>query len=162
MRIRDWSSDVCSSDQERPVSSNTALVCADSFVKIAKLLRHMDGALGGLLSAFELVDNSFYRVNTGEGRHPAPLAPDKPYYVMIEALGSDEERDREMFEKVLADAAEKGLFDDAILARSEKDRAAIWSIREDLEHIVKNFRAEERRVGKECVRTCRSRGSAYH
>src|SRR3546814_960226 len=63
--------------RERPVSSNTALVCADSFVKIAKLLRHMDGALGGLLSAFELVDNSFYRVNTGEGRHPAPLAPDR-------------------------------------------------------------------------------------
>src|SRR3546814_8075803 len=59
---------------------------------------------------------------------------------MIEALGSDEERDREMFEKVLADAAEKGLFDDAILARSEKDRAAIWNIREDLEHIVKDFR----------------------
>src|SRR3546814_5241429 len=52
--------------RERPVSSNTALVCADSFVKIAKLLRHMDGALGGLLSAFELVDTSFYRVNTGE------------------------------------------------------------------------------------------------
>src|SRR3546814_7875104 len=51
----------------------SALVCADSFVKIAKLLRHIDGALGGLLSAFELVDNSFYRVNTGEGRHPAPL-----------------------------------------------------------------------------------------
>src|SRR3546814_15827938 len=45
-----------------------------------------------------------------------------------------------MFEKVLADAAEKGLFDDAILARSEKDRAAIWNIREDLEHIVKDFR----------------------
>src|SRR3546814_1529303 len=85
--------------------------------------RHIDDALGVLLSAFELVDNSFYRVNTGEGRHPAPLAPDKPYYVMIEALGSDEERDREMFEKVLADAAEKGLFDDAILARSEKDRS---------------------------------------
>src|SRR3546814_488804 len=44
-----------------------------------------------------------------------------------------------MFEKVLADAAEKGLFDDAILARSEKDRAAIWNIREDLEHIVHDF-----------------------
>jgi FAD/FMN-containing dehydrogenase len=125
--------------RERPISSNTALVCADSFDRIAKLLRHMDGALGGMLSAFELVDNSFYRVNTGEGRHPPPLAPDKPYYVMIEALGSNEERDREMFESVLAEASELGLFDDAILARSEKDRAAIWNIREDLEHIVKDF-----------------------
>src|SRR3546814_4897994 len=45
-----------------------------------------------------------------------------------------------MFEKGLADAAEKCRFDDAIFARSEKDRAAIWHIREDLEHIVKDFR----------------------
>src|SRR3546814_13491965 len=80
--------------RERPVSSNTALVCADSFVKIAKLLRHMDGALGGLLSAFELVDNSFYRVNTGAGRHPAPLAPDTPSYVLIKGLVSRSEERR--------------------------------------------------------------------
>lgn len=125
--------------RERPVSSNTALVCADSFDRIAKLLRHMDGGLGGLLSAFELVDNNFYRTNTAEGRHPAPLGSDKPYYAMIEALGSDHERDRDLFESVLADAAEKGLFDDAIVARSEKDRDAIWGIREDLEHIVHDF-----------------------
>lgn len=125
--------------RERPISSNTALVCADSFDRIAKLLRHVDGALGGLLSAFELVDNSFYRVNTAVGRHTAPLGADKPYYAMIEALGSDHERDRELFEVVLADAADKGLFDDAIIARSEKDREAIWGIREDLEHIVHDF-----------------------
>ncbi len=91
------------------------------------------------MSAFELVDNSFYRVNTAEGRHAAPLGTDKPYYAMIEALGSDHERDRDLFEAVLADAAEKGLFDDAIIARSEKDREAIWGIREDLEHIVHDF-----------------------
>lgn len=125
--------------RERPVSSNTALVCADSFDRIAKLLRHVDGALGGLLSAFELVDNSFYRVNTQAGRHAPPLVSDKPFYAMIEALGSDHERDRDLFEAVLADAGEKGLFDDAIVARSEKDRGAIWSIREDLEHIVHDF-----------------------
>ncbi|MGE4432297.1 MAG: FAD-binding oxidoreductase, partial [Sphingobium sp.] len=125
--------------RDRPVSSNTALVCADSFDRIVQLLRYVDGALGGLLSAFELVDNNFYRVNTGKGRHAAPLGSDKPYYVMIEALGSDHERDRDLFEAVLADAADKGLFDDAVVARSEKDRAAIWGIREDLEHIVHDF-----------------------
>lgn len=126
--------------REKPVSSNTALVCADSFERIAKLLRYMDGALGGLLSAFELVDNSFYRVNTEAGRHPPPLPGDKPYYAMIEALGSDQQRDQELFEQVLMEAAERELFDDAILARSEKDRAAIWNIREDLEHIVRDYR----------------------
>src|SRR3546814_19748407 len=40
--------------RERPVRRNTAMVCDDSFVKIAKLLRHMAGSLGALLCAFEL------------------------------------------------------------------------------------------------------------
>ncbi len=125
--------------REQPVSSNTALVCADSFDKIASLLRHMDGALGGMLSAFELVDNSFYRINTEAGRHKPPLPADKPFYAIIEALGPDQERDAELFEKALASAAEKGLFDDAVLARSERDREGIWEIREDLEHIIREF-----------------------
>ena len=125
--------------RERPTSTNTALVCADSFDRIAALLRHMDGRLGGLLSAFELVDNSFYSVNTRHGRHDAPLPADKPFYAMIETLGSDQARDTELFELALSDAAELGLFDDAILARSERERQAIWNIREDLEHIVRDF-----------------------
>ncbi len=125
--------------REQPTSSNTALVCANSFSQIAQLLRHMDGALGGLLSAFELVDNSFYTVNTSAGRHGAPLPADKPYYAIIEALGSNQERDTELFEQALAQAAERGLLDDAVLANSERARAGIWEIREDLEHIVREF-----------------------
>ena len=125
--------------RERPTSSNTALVAATSFDQIARLLRHMDGALGGLLSAFELVDNSFYRVNTGAGRHGAPLPADKPFYAIIEVLGSNQERDTELFEAVLAGASELGLFDDAVLARSDRERQAIWDIREDLAHIVHDF-----------------------
>src|SRR3546814_12791752 len=59
--------------RERPVSSNIALVRADSFVKIAKLLRHMDGALGVLLSRSALSDHCFNRVTT-EARHTqAPI-----------------------------------------------------------------------------------------
>src|SRR3546814_7588851 len=99
----------------------------------------MGGALGGLRSALYLVDNIFYRGNTGAGRHGAPLPADKPFYAIIEALGSDQTRDTELFEQALQKAAEKGLFEDAILARSERDRHAIWEIREDLEHIVRDF-----------------------
>ncbi|WP_335660709.1 FAD-binding oxidoreductase [Parasphingorhabdus sp.] len=125
--------------RERPTTSNTALVCADSFDQIAKLLRFMDGRLGGLLSAFELVDNSFYNVNTLEGRHKPPLPADKPFYAIIEALGSNQERDADMFENVLMAGAEAGLFSDAILARSEREREGIWAIREDLENVVRDF-----------------------
>src|SRR3546814_2943667 len=33
---------------------------------------------------------------------------------------------------------------------------------ETIDHIVDTVRSEERRVGKECVSTCRSRWSPYH
>jgi FAD/FMN-containing dehydrogenase len=125
--------------RERPKSSNTALASAQSFDQIARLLRHMDGALGGQLSAFELIDNNFYRVNTGHGRHSAPLPSDRPYYAIIEALGADQQRDTEVFEDALGRAVDAGLIDDAVIARSERERASIWDIREDLQHIVRDF-----------------------
>jgi FAD/FMN-containing dehydrogenase len=125
--------------RELPKSSNTALVSAQSFDQIARLLRHMDGALGGQLSAFEMVDNNFYRVNTGNGRHGAPLPPDRPFYAIIEALGAEQRRDAETFDDALGRAVNCGLIDDAIIARSERERASIWNIREDLQHIVRDY-----------------------
>jgi len=125
--------------RERPKSSNTALVSAKSFDHIARLLRHMDGALGGQLSAFELVDNNFYQVNTSHGRHSAPLPPDRPFYAIIEALGADQQRDTEIFEDALGRAVTGELIDDAVIARSERERMSIWEIREDLQHIVRDY-----------------------
>src|SRR3546814_16971772 len=37
-----------------------------------------------------------------------------------------------------------------------------WRLREFVEHQAVDIRSEERRVGKECVSTCRSRWSPYH
>jgi FAD/FMN-containing dehydrogenase len=125
--------------RERPLSSNTALVGAKSFRQIASLLRFMDANLAGILSAFELIDNEFYATNTAGDRHSAPLPSTYPFYAIIEALGSDQTRDTEIFENVLARAAEQGLFDDAILASSGRERENIWSIREDLEYVVSDF-----------------------
>lgn len=125
--------------RERPSSSNTAIVCASNFDQMVNLLRFVDQSFGGLLSAFELIDNSFYRVNTGAGKHAPPLPADQPYYAIIEMLGSQQERDTEIFETVLGEAGERGYFDDAVLASSEAQRQQIWEIREDLEHVVREF-----------------------
>src|SRR3546814_1789315 len=54
-------------------------------------------------------------------------------------LGSQQERDTELFETVLGEAGERGFFDDAVLARSEVQRQHIWEIREDLDHVVREF-----------------------
>lgn len=125
--------------RERPLARNTALVSVAGFPEIAALLRLMDQRLGGLLGAFELVDGPFYRLNTDDGRSGAPLAADSPYYAIIEALGSDAARDRELFEQALAEAAAQQLLRDAVLAGSERERSQIWAIRERLENIPRLF-----------------------
>lgn len=125
--------------RERPTSCNTAIVSAIGFDQMVSLLRHVDQGFGGLLSAFELIDNSFYAVNTGVDKHAAPLRGDSPYYAIVELLGSHRDRDTELFETVLADAGERGFFEDAVVARSEAQRQQIWAIREDLEHVVREF-----------------------
>lgn len=126
--------------RELPNSSNTAMVCASSFDQIARLLRHMDKSLGGQLSAFELIDNNFYQVNTGAGRHQPPLSSDMPFYAIIETQGADPDKDLELFEQALEHAMEQGLVEDAVIARSEREKQSIWDIREDLEHVVRDFR----------------------
>ena len=61
-----------------------------SFEALAKLLKHIDSALGGSLSAFEVMWQSFYRLVTiaaGAGQAAGPQ--DHPYYVLIESLGAN-------------------------------------------------------------------------
>src|SRR5690606_22232957 len=74
--------------RELPNSSNTAMVCVSNFKQVTGLLRHMDKSLGGQLSAFELIDNNFYQVNTGRGRHQPPLPSHFPFYVILESQGA--------------------------------------------------------------------------
>lgn len=125
--------------RELPTSTNTAIVSVNSFDDIARLLRHMDGALGGQLSAFEMLDNAFYSLNTKPGRHKPPLARDQPYYAIIESLGANQERDAALFESALLSATEKNLIADAVIAQSQRESEDIWAIREDLEHIVRDL-----------------------
>src|SRR3546814_6699247 len=49
--------------------------------------------------------------------------------------------------------------DEYVRFRSGTDVALVWGL---LHQIFENGRSEERRVGKECVSTCRSRWSPYH
>src|SRR3546814_1937703 len=47
-------------------------------------------------------------------------------------------------------------------ARAAAFLALIGIVNVPIVHFSVNWRSEERRVGKECVRTCRSRWSPYH
>jgi len=116
-----------------PQSQNTALVACGDFGSVSRLLGWLDANTGGTLSAFECMWPSFYQYVTREGSlHTPPLPQDYPYYILVETLGSRPESDAEEFERVLGEAFEQELIVDAVIAKSESERHAIWEIRDDV------------------------------
>jgi len=124
--------------REIPRSTQTALVGCAKFSDLTSLLKHMDASLGGLLSAFEVMWNEFFRlVTTPPSTGTAPLPQDYPYYVLIESSGGDEARDQAQFEESLGAAIESGLVADAVIATSKAQRDSIWALRDDVEQFFR-------------------------
>ncbi len=124
--------------REQPRSTQTALVACASFEHVISVLKHMDAALGGSLSAFEVMWNEFYRlVTTPPAKGTPPLAQDFPYYILLEASGGDAVRDQEQFEAALGEAVESGIVADAAMATSKAQRDAMWGLRDDVEQMFR-------------------------
>ncbi len=124
--------------REKPAHQDVAFVAVRSFEALAALLRHMDRALAGGLSAFEVMWPEFYELVTtrpAEGRPPVPHG--SPHYVLIESLGGDSQLDAGRFEAALEQAAEDGLVADAVIAKSQSERAALWALRDDVLQTVR-------------------------
>jgi len=116
-----------------PRSQNTALLAMDNFAAVTGLLHFLDERTGGTLAAYEAMWREFYDYMTRPGSlHTPPLPPGSAYYVLVETLGSNPEADAENFETVLGEAMEQGLIADAVLARSQSERNALWEIRDDV------------------------------
>lgn len=123
-----------------PRSRNTALVGLSDFARVAEFLRSMDAALGGTLSAFEVMWNDFYRlIVADDGAHGMPLEGSHAFYVLIEATGGHEESDRLRFEKALEGALAGGQIADAVVAQSRQQRQDLWAIRDDIETMMEKL-----------------------
>ena len=119
--------------REKPRSQETLLAGIDEFGKLTRFLKTMDASLGGTLSAFEVMWNNYYRlVTTAPATNQPPLSQDYPFYVLVEAMGGDPEKDHERIEAALGQAYEEGLIADAVIAQSEAQRRQIWAIRDDV------------------------------
>jgi FAD/FMN-containing dehydrogenase len=122
--------------QPLPVSRTTAFAAVAQFTDLPRLLRYLGANLGGTLSSFEVMWNNFYRlVTTPPARTPPPLPQSHPYYVLIEALGSNQEKDQERFESVLSGALEQRMIADCAIAMSSKERDQLWATRDDVEQM---------------------------
>ena len=119
--------------REKPARQDVAFAAVADFASLTGLLKHMDRALGGSLSAFEVMWPDFYRLVTTEpakGRAPVPHG--HAYYVLIEAMGGDSPADAQRFDAALEIALEQGLIVDAAIAQSQTEAAAIWALRDDV------------------------------
>jgi FAD/FMN-containing dehydrogenase len=124
--------------REKPSSTNMAFVGLDGFAKVADFLKHMDGALGGTLSAFEVMWRSFYRlVTTAPAKGRPPISQDHPFYVLVESQGADQALDTTRFGNAMESAFEAGLIEDAAISTSEADCQAFWSLRDDVEQVMR-------------------------
>jgi len=118
----------------RPRSQNTALLGLKEFRQLPLLLKELGGALGGSLSAFEVMWNEFYRLVTTPPAKQRPILPQTfPYYVIADALGSDPDPDSARFEKALLGAVEKGYAADCVVATTAAERQGIWALRDDVD-----------------------------
>jgi FAD/FMN-containing dehydrogenase len=124
--------------REAPRSVQSAMVACAEFAYVTRLLKHMDAALGGTLSAFEVMWNEYYRqVTTPPAKGAPPIGQEHAYYVLIESSGGDADRDQARFEEALGEAIEVGLVADAVIASSEAQRESLWALRDDVEAIFR-------------------------
>jgi FAD/FMN-containing dehydrogenase len=117
-------------------SLSTALVAVPDFQSLPKLLRALDQKLGGRLSAFEVMWQQHIQfVVDDEQKHKAPLALDKPYYVLVQAANYHE-LEQEIFLSALESQMEAGTVLDAAIASSNAQQSALWAIRDDIERLT--------------------------
>jgi FAD/FMN-containing dehydrogenase len=114
-----------------PAEQQVALCALQSFDKVRAFLALARRRLAGDLTAFEVMWNEYYRLTTELVKGvAAPLPTNHPFYVLLEASGSDAERIRNDLELMLETALEQETILDATIASSGAAAAAIWKIRD--------------------------------
>ncbi|MCA0869296.1 FAD-binding oxidoreductase [Seohaeicola saemankumensis] len=117
---------------------NTAFALISDFSAALELRSKVETALGNDLTAFEVMWPEVYEMTTRHrsGRLPLPVA-DGIYLLFESEAGTA--RDPEAFETAMAALYEDGLVEDMAIAVSEADRRDMWSIRNDIDAIIRNL-----------------------
>jgi len=129
---------------ELPKSRVSAFIGVNGYDKVTELLKYMDKGFAGLLSGFELIWQGCYRAMTAPNTTAnQPLPPDYEYYVLVEGLGSDQEKDQAKLESLLEHALESEMIEDAVMAYTESDMTWFWTIREDVHAFVSKYEHQQ-------------------
>ncbi|WP_232834955.1 FAD-binding oxidoreductase [Pleomorphovibrio marinus] len=122
---------------EKPRSRNSALLAFEDYNRVVKTLKWLESNLAGTLSAYEVLWQVTYRpMAAAVFGNNLPLAPEFPYYVLMETSGADQEKDRQRLEHLLSDALDQGMITDAALSDSPAQQEQLWELREHMDHVV--------------------------
>ena len=115
----------------KPETVVTALIACPAPESAVRLLRTLQQAAGGFLSAFEFfprVGLELVLAHISGTRDPFALP--SPWYVLAEAGGGKTIPLQDIVEGAIASALEGGTATDATVAASEMQRTALWRLRE--------------------------------
>lgn len=121
----------------RLVSRNAALVAISDFERVLRFMSWIESALGGAMSAFEVMWSEFYDIVTVNHAKSAPLPRGSAFYVLVESEGGHNEADAARFQEAMEDAIGHAMFDDAVIAKSGAERDALWAVRDDIDTLVR-------------------------
>jgi FAD/FMN-containing dehydrogenase len=117
----------------KPCSYTTALAAISGIPVAVDLLRRLQRATGGLVTAFELMHRR--SIDLVEKHIPGtanPLPRHDGWLILIEVSNPTAFDGTEAMQQTLAAAMEGGSVMDAAFAKSERDRQALWKLREAL------------------------------
>ena len=116
-----------------PKTRYTSLAVTNNYQSVLDLLKIMEDQISSNLTGFELLWNDTYQKMVDDKTMYNKYLPDNfKYYVFIEYMGGDFENDYNFFESVVLDCIDKGVIDDAVIGKDDKEQVNIWGIREDV------------------------------
>lgn len=122
--------------EDAPKSKNTALIGLTNFGKAIDFLQTAKRELASKLTTYEIIWQDYYRLMTSPpSTFTPPLSQQYPYYVLMEALGQNQEIDEIHFQTLLENSLEEGLIEDAALAKSQQELDWFWGIREKVDFV---------------------------
>ncbi len=123
----------------KPRSHNVALVAVKNYADVVAVLSQCRESLGSSLCGFEVMWRGFYaKVTLPEGKLVSPIEGDFPFFAIIESMGMHQVSDDAQFEAALECLLDRNLIVDGVIAKSDRERDAIWDIRGEVEWLVKD------------------------
>ncbi len=102
------------------------------------LLHRLQGATGGLVSAFEIIVRQGLQFVLDRIPNASdPLAKPSAWYVLTEVAAAGELPIKDLVEKTIQTAIEDGLVTDGVVASNEAQRKALWHLRESMSEAQK-------------------------